>query len=1073
MNKNLLSIALIAITSFSFAQGGTLWKTTIKKNNSTVFENKSQLSKPTIFELDVTELKRSLLNSPKRSALTGKSNTIISFPNADGKLERYRIFESSNMDPALAAKYPEIKSYVGNGIDNPTSSIYFSTSALGVQTMAISADKSAVFIEPYTKDLSTYVVYKKSDKVASLSKFECTIIENAKKDLKDNSLLNRPNADDGNLRTFRLAQSVTGEYTTYFGGTKALALAAINNTMTRVNGVFEKDFGVHMNLVANNDLIIYTTASTDPYSASASKANWNQELQTNLTNVIGSANYDIGHLFGGDGGGGNAGCIGCVCKNPTTAVPLGKGSGYTSPGDGIPQGDNFDIDYVAHEMGHQFGGNHTFTQSNEGTGAQMEPGSGSTIMGYAGITALDVQPHSDPFFHAISIQQITNYVKTTTCQTTTLTGNAVPTANAGLDYTIPKSTPFMLTAAGTDANGDQLTYDWEQMDNGTTAAVPSATKTTGPNFRSYSPSASTVRYFPKMSSVLTGATTTAGTELTVEALSSVARTLNFRVTVRDNHAGGPANNSDDAIITVNATAGPFTVSSPNTAVSYVGGSSQTITWNVAGTTANGVNTANVDILLSTDGGATFPVTLLAATPNDGTQAVTIPNTAGTLNRIMVKGTNHIFFDVSNTNFTITAGSTDTVAPSAPTTLSAAGTTQTTTNLSWTASTDNVAVTGYDVYQGATLKATVTGTTYAITGLTASTAYTFSVKAKDAAGNISVSSNVVNVTTLAPIADTTAPTAPTTLAASGTTTTSTNLSWTASTDNVGVTGYDVYQGATLKATVTTTTYSVTGLTAATAYTFSIKAKDAAGNISASSNVVNVTTTSTTLVYCTSQGNSVADEKIGKVQLGTIINTSTGGTGYTDFTTISTNLTLGTANTITITPAWTSTVYSEGYSVWIDYNKDGDFIDAGEQVYTKATSTATSASGSFTIPATATLGATRMRVSMKYNGIPTACEAFSYGQVEDYTVNIVSAAKESETSRNTIAGINLYPNPTSSIINVTSVSDNATFKVYNLLGQTVINGKLSNGSINVSSINAGNYILEITDKETTTIKRFIKQ
>jgi chitodextrinase len=1073
MNKNLLSIALIAITSFSFAQGGTLWKTSIKKNNSTVFENKSQLSKPIIFELDVTELKRSLLNSPKRSALTGKSNTIISFPNADGKLERYRIFESSNMDPALAAKYPEIKSYVGNGIDNPTSSIYFSTSPLGIQTMAISADKSAVFIEPYTKDLSTYVVYKKSDKVASLSKFECTIIENAKKDLKDNSLLNRPNADDGNLRTFRLAQSVTGEYTTYFGGTKALALAAINNTMTRVNGVFEKDFGVHMNLVANNDLIIYTTASTDPYSASASKANWNQELQTNLTNVIGSANYDIGHLFGGDGGGGNAGCIGCVCKNPTTAVPLGKGSGYTSPGDGIPQGDNFDIDYVAHEMGHQFGGNHTFTQSNEGTGAQMEPGSGSTIMGYAGITALDVQPHSDPFFHAISIQQVTNYVKTTTCQTTTLTGNAVPTANAGLDYTIPKSTPFMLTGAGTDANGDQLTYDWEQMDNGTTAAVPSATKTTGPNFRSYSPSALTVRYFPKMSSVLTGATTTAGTELTVEALSSVARTLNFRVTVRDNHAGGPANNSDDAIITVNATAGPFTVSSPNTAVSYVGGSSQTITWNVAGTTANGVNTANVDILLSTDGGATFPVTLLAGTPNDGTQAVTIPNTAGTLNRIMVKGTNHIFFDVSNTNFTITAGSSDTVAPSAPTTLAAAGTTQTTTNLSWTASTDNVAVTGYDVYQGATLKATVTGTTYAITGLTASTAYTFSVKAKDAAGNISVSSNVVNVTTLAPVADTTAPTAPTTLVASGTTTTSTNLSWTASTDNVGVTGYDVYQGATLKATVTTTTYSLTGLTAATAYTFSIKAKDAAGNISASSNVVNVTTTSTALVYCTSQGNSVADEKIGKVQLGTIINTSTGGTGYTDFTAISTNLTLGTANTITITPAWTSTVYSEGYSVWIDYNKDGDFLDAGEQVYTKATSTATPASGSFTIPAAATLGATRMRVSMKYNGTPTACEAFSYGQVEDYTVNIVSAAKDSETSRNTIAEINLYPNPTSSIINVTSVSDNATFKVYNLLGQTVINGKLSNGSINVSNINAGNYILEITDKETTTVKRFIKQ
>jgi chitodextrinase len=1314
MKKNLLSIALIAITSFSFAQGGVLWKSSVKKNSSTVFENKSQLSNPKIFELDVTELKKSLLNSPKRSVLTAKSNTIVSFPNADGKLERYRIFESSNMDPALAAKYPEIKSYVGNGIDNPTASIYFSTSPLGIQTMAISADKSAVFIEPYTKDLSTYVVYKKSDKAASLSKFECTVIDNAKKDLKDKSLLNRPNADDGNLRTFRLAMSVTGEYTVYFGGTKALALAAINNSLTRVNGVFEKDFGVHMNLIANTDLVIYTSASTDPYSVAASMANWNQELQTTLTNVIGSANYDIGHLFGASGGGGNAGCIACVCKNPTGPVPLGKGSGFTSPGDGIPQGDNFDIDYVAHEMGHQFGGNHTFTHSNEGTGAQMEPGSGSTIMGYAGITSLDVQPHSDPFFHAETIQQVTNYIKTTTCQTTTLTGNAVPTASAGLDYTIPKSTPFMLTGAGTDANGDVLTYDWEQMDNGTTAAVPSATKTTGPNFRSYNPSASTVRCFPKMSSVLTGATTTAGTELTVEALSSVARTLNFRLTVRDNHAGGPANNSDDALITVNATAGPFSVSSPNTAVSYVGGSTQTVTWAVAGTTANGVNAANVDILLSTDGGNTYPVTLLAATPNDGTQAVTIPNTAGTLNRIMVKGTNHIFFDVSNTDFTITAGSSDTVAPSAPTTLAAAGTTQTTTDLSWTASTDNVAVTGYDVYQGATLKATVTGTTYAVTGLTASTAYTFSVKAKDAAGNISASSNVVNVTTLAPVADTTAPTAPTTLAASGTTATTTNLSWTASTDNVAVTGYDVYQDATLKATVTGTTYAVSGLTATTAYTFSVKAKDAAGNISASSNIVNVTTSTTSITYCaslgsstadekigkvvlgtisntstgtagyedftslstnatkgsantitvtpswtataypegyavfidynqnglftdagelvwsnaavtttpvsgsftipstatsgatrmrvsmkyngiptacetfpygqvedytinivagtpdttapstpaalaasgttqtttnltwtastdnvavtgydvyqgatlkaavtgttyavsgltastaytfsvkakdaagnisassniinvttlavvvatycTSQGNSVADEKIGKVVLGTINNTSTGGTGYTDFTSISTNLTLNTANTITITPAWTSTAYAEGYSVWVDYNQDGDFVDAGEQVWTKAASTTTPVSGTFTIPATATIGSTRMRVSMKYNAIPTACEAFSYGQVEDYTINIVSGAKQSETSRNTITDIKLYPNPTSSIINVTSISENATFKVYNLLGQMIISGKLSNGSINVSNINAGNYVLEITDKETTSVKRFIKQ
>ncbi|MGK4566403.1 reprolysin-like metallopeptidase [Flavobacterium sp. 3HN19-14] len=552
MKNKLLSVIFIAMTGFSFAQGTTPWSKTTVKSNAVVMENKTALTNPHLFSLDANKLKNALVTATSR--FSGTKGITISFPNADGQMENFRVFEFSNMDPALAARYSEIKSYAGQGINNPSATIHFSISPLGLESMVIYADKSAVFIEPYTKDLSTYAVYRKSDKIASLTKFECTLIDKAKKDITTSAL--RPNADDGNLRNFRLAMSVTGEYTVYFGGTKALALAAINATMTRVNGVFEKDFGVHMNLIANTDTVIYTSASTDPYSAAATGADgaWNQELQTTLTNNIGSANYDIGHLFGATGGGGNAGCIGCVCKNPTSSVPLGKGSGFTSPNDGIPSGDNFDIDYVAHEIGYQFGANHTFTHSNEGTGAQMEPGSGSTIMGYAGITSLDVQPHSDPFFHAISIQQVTNYVKSTTCQTTTVTGNAIPTANAGLDYTIPKSTPFMLTGAGTDANGDTLTYDWEEMDNGTAATAPSATKTTGPNFRSYPASTSPVRYFPKLSSTIANSTTTAGTELTVEALSSVARTLNFRLTVRDNRAGWPANNSDDMIVTVNATA---------------------------------------------------------------------------------------------------------------------------------------------------------------------------------------------------------------------------------------------------------------------------------------------------------------------------------------------------------------------------------------------------------------------------------------------------------------------------------------------------------------------------------------
>ena len=1141
MNYKLLSVALLAISTLSFGQQkGSFWNNTTQKSSSTS-ENKLQLPEKNLFSLDLTSLQASLQNSPKRSDYSKTSTVIVQMPNGDGQMESFRVFENSNMEPALAARYAEIKSYVGIGIDNPTSSVYFSISPLGFRAMTINADKSAVFVEPISNDNSVYSVYKKADKIQSLSHFDCTVLAASKLQVANAGITNRPNADDGTLRTFRLAMSVTGEYTTYFGGTKALALAAINNSLTRVNGVFEKDFGVHMNLIANTDLVIFTNASTDPYSAATAGAAgaWNQELQTTLTNTLGNSAYDIGHLFGASGGGGNAGCIGCVCVNPSSGTPLGKGSGFTSPADAIPSGDNFDIDYVAHEMGHQFGANHTFTHSNEGTGFQMEPGSGSTIMGYAGITPLDVQMHSDPFFHAISIQQVTNYIKTTTCQVNTATGNAVPTANAGLDFTIPKSTPFMLTGAATDANGDALTYDWEQMDSQNTSAAPSATKTTGCSFRSYSASTSPTRFFPIMSSTLAGSTTTAGSELIVEALSSVARTLNFRLTVRDNHAGGPANNSDDTLITVNATAGPFTVTSPSSAVTFPGGSAQTITWNVAGTTANGVNCANVDILLSTDGGNNFNTVLLAGTPNDGTQAVTIPNSPGANNRIMVRGSGHIFFAVSATNFTIGAGGTaDTTAPTAPTTLAASGTTSSSTNLSWTASTDNVGVTGYDVYQGTTLKATVTSTSYAVTGLSASTAYTFSVKAKDAAGNVSAASNVVNVTTLAGSTTTSYCTSTsnntadekisnvslgtinnaststagyedftsisTALSAGSSNTITITPQWTstvypeayavwidynknglftdagelvfskaASTGTTAAGTFTIPSTATLGSTRMRVVMKYNAIPATSCETvFDGQVEDYTVNITSGG-----TTPPPTVTYCASTSGNTADEKIGNVSFGTINNTSTGTAGYEDFTTVSTNVNRSTAYTITVTPKWTSTVYSEGYAVWIDYNGNGLFTDAGELVFSKATSTATTASGTITIPATANLGATRMRVSMKYSGTPTSCEAFSYGQVEDYTVNILAVGtknKGENTNGSAAISFSLYPNPVSGgVLNIANAGADAKYAIYNMLGQQLANGTIENEAINVETLTSGTYLIEVLNGEKAETKRFIKQ
>jgi len=660
VKKQLLMTGMLALSGISFAQTYRLWTSGSSKISSPILENMSRFENPQLYHLNISGLKNVLAKAPKR--LTGKSETIISFPNSAGKMENFKVTENSNFEPELAAKYPDIKSYTGENMKDPASKVYFSISSLGLSSMEINSDKSAVFIQPYTKDLSTYIIYKKSASKDNLNKLECKVLDVAQKgSLK---AVSNKNADDAILRTFRLALSCTGEYTSYFGGTKAQALAAMNNTMTRVNGIFENDFAARMMLIANNDDLIYTNASTDPYSPSSQMDNWNLELMNNLSSSIGNNNFDIGHLFGRDGGGGNAGCIGCICdNNMSTYVDQGvtypsgyKGSGYTSPANGIPSGDTFDIDFVAHEMGHQFGGNHTWSFEPQYGLKPVEPGSGSTIMGYAGVTNYDVQKNSDPFFHALSIEQITDNIKTKTCSVNTNTGNSVPTANAGLDYIIPKSTPFMLTGSGTDADGDQLTYIWEQMDKGTSSetganSAAKESKNAGPIFRSWTPSSSPVRYFPVMSSILAGALKTAGTEIDVEALPSVARTLNFRFTVRDNKAGGGGNNSDDTKLTVNPAAGPFMITSQNTAVLYIKGSSQTVTWDVAGTTANGVNTANVDILWSTDNGNTW-ITLLTATPNDGSETITIPDTLTNSGRIMIKGSNHIFFDINNANISV-------------------------------------------------------------------------------------------------------------------------------------------------------------------------------------------------------------------------------------------------------------------------------------------------------------------------------------------------------------------------------------------------------------------------------------
>ncbi len=426
------------------------------------------------------------------------------------------------------------------------------------------------------------------------------------------------------------------------------------------------------------------------------------------------------------------------------------------------------------------------------------------------------------------------------------------------------------------------------------------------------------------------------------------------------------------------------------------------------------------------------------------------------------------------------GSADTQAPSAPTNLVSSNITQTSVNLAWTASTDNVAVTGYEVYQNDAKIATVTTTSYSASGLDVETAYNYSIKALDAAGNISALSNKVFITTLA-APDTQAPTAPSSLAVSNVTQTTANLAWTGSTDNTGVTGYEVFRGSTKIATVTATNYGVTGLTAATNYTFSVKAIDAAGNVSAASNVVGVTTSSNTVTYCASKGNNVNYEYIDNVVLGGVSNATGANGGYGNFTSQVANISAG-SNTIVVSAGFASSSYTEYWRVWIDFNQNGTF-ESSEQVVNGSSSSAGNLSYNFTVPSSALTGNTRMRVSMKWNAAPTACETISYGEVEDYTVNIGAASRVDALAGVDIEGelgneepifsAEVYPNPTANFITF-KLGDNrdVNYKIVNYIGQTVKQGKFER-NIDVRDLNSGMYIIEINDNQRSFTKKFIKR
>ena len=1101
MKKSLLTILFCSIVMTGFTQS-FYWekikntpseKTSILKNFD---KNKYQL-----FSLNLDNFKILLADVPSRKNIGSSPMVVINFPDKKGNMERFQVSETSTLAPEIAIKYPNIKTYIGFSLDNPGGRIRFSVTPQGLKTMSTYPNKPALFTVPLNKgDESLYITYDRSMRIDSKKDFEC-LTENENVPIKEIISFNR-DANDQILRTLRIAISTTGEYTNFWddgddtnGDAQEDALAALVSTLNRTNEVFEVDMAITFQLVTGTE-IIYPTSSTDPYTGS-----FNSQLQSTLTSEVGESNYDIGHLFNYGGNNGNAGCIGCVC------VDGQKGSGFSShsftDNDGGPNMDDFfDIDYVPHEIGHQMGGNHTFSQSNEGTGVNYEPGSGTTIMGYAGITgANDVQDHSDPYFHYGTINQVLNNLDTRTCWTSSEITNNPPVADAGDDYTIPQGTAFKLVGSATDSDEeDVLTYTWEQVDSGTTTSSNfGPTKTSGAVWRSRPPSSNPTRYMPVRSRVLSGELTEANPQETEdntswETVSTVGRALNFALTVRDrsetNGVGQfPQSDFDFMTVTVDGDSGPFAVTSQTTNETWNVGESQTVTWDVAGTDTGSVNTSSVNIYLSTDGGLTFPFSAASNVANDGSHTFSVPPADGDSDqlRVMVEGNDNIFYAINSTNFslqesefamTVEEPSVTVCSPNDViynftynTFLGFTGTTSFSTEglpsglsatfSSNTASTDGegieLVISNIGVLNEGTYNFQITGTSGAI------------VKSTDV--DFSVFSNILEIPVL------TSPSM---------NITGVGLSPVFSWEEISNTSsYDIeiatdqqFSSVLFSENISTNSFSGASLEESTVYYWRVKAKNTCGE-GDFSEISSFTTQNCSV--CFSDGNTSYVTSTTRVVFNTIDNSSGKPGAYSDYTDISTTVRPDEIHDLTV-QVNTDGDYIVHTKVWIDWNQDCDFDDVNEEydlgtAENVADAATTLSPLSITIPSDAIEGLTTMRVSTKYASDPTSCMTGQDAEVEDYTL-AVDATLFVEDS--ILEGFNLYPNPSNGSFNLkfnTESNENVEIQLYDLTGRLVKELQFSNVSfqfserISFQNTAKGFYVLKIKNGTKQTSRKLL--
>lgn len=1101
MKKSLLTIIFCSIVMTGFTQSFYWEKIKNTPSEKTSILNNFDKNKYQLFSLNLDNFKVLLADVPSRKNIGTNPMVVINFPDKKGNMEQFQVTETSTLAPEIAIKYPNIKTYIGFSLDNPGGRIRFSVTPQGLKTMSTYPNKPALFTVPLNKgDESLYITYDRSMRIDSKKDFEC-LTENENLPIKEIISLNR-DANDQILRTLRIAISTTGEYTNFWddgddtnGDAQEDALAALVSTLNRTNEVFEVDMAITFQLVTGTE-IIYPTASTDPYTGS-----FNSQLQSTLTSEVGESNYDIGHLFNYGGNNGNAGCIGCVC------VDGQKGSGFSShsftDNDGGPNMDDFfDIDYVPHEIGHQMGGNHTFSQSNEGTEVNYEPGSGTTIMGYAGITgANDVQDHSDPYFHYGTINQVLNNLDTRTCWTSSEITNNPPVADAGDDYTIPQGTAFKLVGSATDSDEeDVLTYTWEQVDSGTTTSSNfGPTKTSGAVWRSRPPSSNPTRYMPVRSRVLSGELTEANPQETEdntswETVSTVARSLNFALTVRDrsetNGMGQfPQSDFDFMTVTVDGSSGPFAVTSQTTNETWNVGESQTVTWDVAGTDTGSVNTPSVNIYLSTDGGLTFPFLAASNVANDGSHTFSVPPADGDSDqlRVMVEGNDNIFYAINSTNLslqesefamTVEEPSVTVCSPNDViynftynTFLGFTGTTSFSTlglpsGLSATFSSNTASTDGADielvisnigVLNEGTYNFQITGTSGAI------------VKTTDV--DFSVFSNILEI----PI-----------LTSPSMNITGVGLSPIFSWEEISnISSYDIeiatdqqFSSVLFSENISTNSFSGASLEESTVYYWRVKAKNTCGE-GDFSEISSFTTQNCSV--CFSDGNTSYVTSTTRVVFNTIDNSSGKPGAYSDYTDISTTVRPDEIHDLTV-QVNTDGDYIVHTKVWIDWNQDCDFDNVNEEydlgtAENVADAATTLSPLSITIPSDAIEGLTTMRVSTKYASDPTSCMTGQDAEVEDYTL-VVDATLFLEDS--IFEGFNLYPNPSNGSFNLkfnAESNENIQIQLYDLTGRLVKELLFFNTSfqfserISFQNTAKGFYVLKIKNGTKQTSRKLL--